>query len=197
MYALFDHAKTEEGGAGLFDAGDRLWWRDKGFVAPHVDGHGKDVFWARGNGWVFAALARVLEELPESDAHRGQYEQTFRAMAEALIAVQRDDGFWNPSLHDPDEYGGPETSGTALFTFGLAWGMRRGLLDAERYATPAARAFEAMAQTAVHDDGFLGYVQGVGYEPASSQPVTRDTTSDFGVGAFLLAGSELYALSPQ
>ncbi|GAA1636663.1 hypothetical protein GCM10009744_27190 [Kribbella alba] len=52
-----------------------------------------------------------------------------------------------------------------------------------------------MAATAVHPDGFLGYIHNVGDRPESSQPITYDSTADFGVGAFLLAGSELAGLA--
>jgi len=38
---------------------------------------GKNVYWSRGNGWVFAALARVLTELPVTDTHRQEYVTTF------------------------------------------------------------------------------------------------------------------------
>jgi unsaturated rhamnogalacturonyl hydrolase len=197
MYALYDHAKNLEGGPGLWDDGDHLWWRDKGFIEPRAAPNGQDIFWARGNGWVFGALARTLEELPASDPHRAEYEEMFTQMAAALLAVQREDGFWNPSLHDPAHFGGPETSSTALFSYGFAWGIRHGQLDAETYAPALDRAFRAMMERSVHDDGYLGYIQGVGYEPGSSQPVNSGTTSDFGVGVFLLAGSELHALTPN
>jgi unsaturated rhamnogalacturonyl hydrolase len=197
MYALFDHAKNLEGGAGLYDDGDHLWWRDRGFVAPRAAPNGSDIFWGRGNGWVFSALARTLEELPASDPHRAEYEHMFVDMAGAVLEVQRDDGFWNPSLHDASHFGGPETSCTALFTHGFAWGIRRGLLDAATYAPALERAFRAIVDEAVHADGFLGFIQGVGYEPGSSQPVNHDTTSDFGVGVFLLAASELHAIAPD
>jgi hypothetical protein len=49
----------------------------------------------------------------------------------------------------------------------------------------------------VHEDGRLGYVQGTGKEPKDGQPVTFDHMPDFddyGVGCFLLAGTEVYKL---
>jgi rhamnogalacturonyl hydrolase YesR len=196
MHDLFTHSRSIEGG-GLYDEVDHLWWRDKGFVAPAAEPNGKDTFWSRGNGWVFAALARTLNDLPASDPNRAEYQQMYLDMAAALLAVQREDGFWNVSLHDPTNYGGPETSGTALFSFGFAWGINNELLDIETYGPALANAWNAMVTTAVHEDGFLGYIQDVGYAPFSSQPVTTETTSDFGVGVFLLAGSEILALAPE
>jgi rhamnogalacturonyl hydrolase YesR len=116
-------------------------------------------------------------------------------MAAALRAVQRSDGFWNVNLADPQHLPGPETSGTAFFTYGLAYGIRAGLLDRTTYLPVVARAWNGMVATAVHSDGFLGWVQGVGYEPESSQPVTAGSTADFGVGGFLLAGTEVAGLA--
>jgi hypothetical protein len=116
-------------------------------------------------------------------------------MAATLKEVQRPDGFWNVSLADPDDFGGPETSGTSFFTYGMAWGIHHRLLDSATYYPVVEKAWNGLVTTAVHPDGKLGYVQMVGKEPASSQPVTYETTADFGVGAFLLAGTEVYKMA--
>ena len=119
-------------------------------------------------------------------------------MAEALVAVQRGDGFWNVSLHDPDEYGGKETSATAFFTFGLAWGYNNGLLTDSVYKNAAVKGWEGMVNYALHENGFLGYVQSTGKQPSDGQPVTYDKApnfEDYGLGAFLLAGSEIYKIA--
>ncbi|NUO56362.1 MAG: glycosyl hydrolase family 88, partial [Hamadaea sp.] len=105
------------------------------------------------------------------------------------------DGFWNVNLADPLHRPGPETSGTAFFTFGLAYGIRAGLLDPAIYLPAATNAWNGMTTVAVRSDGLLGYVQGTGSNPDSSQPVTSTSTADFGVGAFLLAGTELAKLT--
>jgi unsaturated rhamnogalacturonyl hydrolase len=188
MYDLYRDAKSRR---GLYNSDDALWYRDESFLPPRTTPHGEPVYWSRGNGWVFAAHVRVLQELPANDPHRPEYLATFQNMAAALRRVQRPDGFWNVSLADPDDFAGPETSGTALFTYGLAWGINNGYLDEAAYRPVVTKAWNGMVRVAVHPDGFLGYVQGVACEPASAQPVTYDTTADFGVGAFLLAGSEL------
>jgi unsaturated rhamnogalacturonyl hydrolase len=198
MYDMYMHTKTQEGGHGLYSSVDHLWWRDKDFDPPHTSPNGEDTYWSRGNGWVLAALARVLDVMPDDAPHRDEYITTFREMAEALIAVQREDGFWNVSLHDPDEYGGKETSGTAFFTFGLAWGVNNGLLTDSACKNAAIKGWEGMVNDALHENGFLGYVQSTGKQPSDGQPVTYDKAPDFedyGLGAFLLAGSEIYKLA--
>jgi len=191
MYDLYEDTKVRR---GLFNEESGLWYRDENFDPPFQTPNGKDCHWSRGNGWVLGAHARVLQHLPEEDPHRAEYITTFQKMAAALKEVQRTDGFWNVSLVDPNDFGGPETSGTSFFTYGIAWGINNDFLDSATYYPVVEKAWNGLVNIAVHDDGKLGYVQQVGKEPSSSQPVTYETTADFGVGAFLLAGSEVYKL---
>jgi rhamnogalacturonyl hydrolase YesR len=197
-YEIYTYTKTKQGGSGLYNADEHLWWRDKDFLPPYKEPNGQNCYWSRGNGWVFAAIARMLDIMPKDAPHRAEYETMLRDMAGALAAVQRDDGFWNCSLHDPTHFGGKETSGTALFTYGMAWGVRNGVLPADKYVPVIAKAWHGMATEALHPDGFLGYVQGTGKEPKDSQPTTYDKKpdfDDFGLGCFLLAGTEVYQLA--
>jgi rhamnogalacturonyl hydrolase YesR len=207
MAALYEYTRNSAGdasdaggasgmGGPLYDQANHLWWRDRNFDPPFATANGKPCYWSRGNGWVFAGLARVLGSLPINDPHRELYLRDFRDMARALVAVQRSDGFWNPNLGDPDDYGGPELSGTSLFMYGLAWGVRSGLLEKAQFKPALLRGWRAMA-SAVREDGSLGYVQGTADEPSDFQPVSYYTTpnfDDFGLGAFLLAGSEVMRL---
>ena len=197
MYRLYAYSKNKHGGTGLYNPQDRLWWRDKDFVPPYQEPNGKNCYWSRGNGWVVAALVRVLDIMPLDAPHRAEYEQTYRAMMQALPPLQRPDGFWNVSLHDASHFGGKELSGTALFVYGMAWGLNRGLLDRQLYAPVIAKAWKGMAADGVHKNGFLGYVQGTGKEPKDGQPVSFTSKPDFedyGLGCLLLAGSEVYKL---
>ena len=131
------------------------------------------------------------------DEHFNDYRKDFLLMTKALLACQREDGFWNVSLHDESNYGGVELSGTALFIYGMAWGVRHGYLSAKKYEPVIYRTWEAMVNACLHPDGFLGYVQGTGKQPSDSQPVTYDKEPDFdayGLGCFLLCGSEVVRL---
>jgi len=197
MHALYMYTKTVHGGNGLYNPADHLWWRDKDFVPPYREPNGEDCYWSRGNGWVFAALTRVLDILPEDAPHRGEYLETYRDMADALAAVQRPDGYWNVSLHDSTHFGGKELTGTSLFTYGMAWGITHRFLDREKFLPVVAKAWNGLATHSVHKNGFLGFVQGTGKEPKDSQPVAADRIpnfEDFGLGCFLLAGSEMARL---
>ena len=197
MYEMYLHTKTKEGGTGLFNPKDNLWWRDKDFIPPYTEPNGEDCYWSRGNGWVVAALVRVLEIMPENISYREEYASMLKKMLSALVPLQREDGFWNASLHDPDNYGGKETTGTALFVYGMAWGVNKGILPAKEYHPVILKAWNALASETVHDNGFLGYVQGTGKEPKDGQPVTYNSMPDFedyGLGCFLLAGTEIWKM---
>ncbi len=175
-----------------------LWWRDKDFCPPYTTPNGKNCYWSRGNGWVMAAFVRVLEELPGNDPHKAVYEADFLAMCKALVELQRTDGTWNASLADPDDFGGPEATGTALFAYGIAWGLRTGRLDAETYMPVLVKAWNGLNRVCIHDNGFIGYSQGSGKEPSEAQPVTYDRIpdfEDFGTGCYLLAASEVAKLA--
>ncbi len=194
MHRIYEYSKTVHGGQGLYNPQDKLWWRDKDFVPPYREPNGQNCYWSRGNGWVVAALVRVLDMLPRNAPHRAEYEKTYLDMMQALPPLQRPDGFWNVSLHDPTNFGGKELTGTALFAYGMAWGVNQGLLDGKMYRPLIAKAWNAMASECVHPTGFLGYVQGTGKEPKDGQPVTYTSQPDFedyGLGCFLLAGCEV------
>ena len=196
MYDLYSFAKYKHGDKGLYNPEDHLWWRDKDFDPPYKEPNGEDCYWSRGNGWVVAALVRTLDMLPATDAHYNEYLQDYKDMCAALIKIQREDGFWNASLHDPTNFDGKENTGTSLFTYGFAWGIRKGILDKNIYMPVVQKSWKALSAT-VHPNGFLGYVQGTGKEPKDGQPVTFDSMpnfEDFGLGCFLLAGTEVYKL---
>ena len=197
MWDMYYYTRSQHDKTGMFNPKDGLWWRDQDFNPPYKEPNGEDCYWSRGNGWVYAALVRVLDEIPSDEKHRQDYINDFLTMSKALKKCQREDGFWNVSLHDPTNFGGKETSGTALFVYGMAWGVRNGLLDRKEYLPVLLKAWNAMVKDAVHPNGFLGYVQGTGKEPKDGQPVTYKSVPDFedyGVGCFLLAGTEVYKL---
>jgi len=197
MYQMYMYSRNNHGDHGLYNPKDGLWWRDADFDPPYKEPNGEDCYWSRGNGWVIAALAKVLNIIPANAPHREQYVKDLKAMSEALVKVQRADGFWNVSLHDPTNYGGKETSGTALFVYGMAYGINNGILKKEIYLPVIQKAWNAMAKESLHENGFLGYLQSTGKEPKEGQPLSYDKIPDFedyGLGCFLLAGSEIYKM---
>jgi rhamnogalacturonyl hydrolase YesR len=172
----------------LYDPQERLFYRDSRFF-DRREPNGSRVFWSRGNGWVLAGLARVLQYLPPDHPGRPRFVTLFQEMAQRIAGLQAPDGYWRASLLDPDSRPTPETSGTGFFTYALAWGVNTGLLgrDLER----AVRRSWAALVRGVQPGGMLGYVQRVGAEPGDTGP---DETEIYGAGALLLAGSEVYRL---
>lgn len=181
---------------GMRNPKNGLWWRDKDFNPPFTTPNGKECYWSRGDGWVAAALVRVMDEMKPTDEHYDVYLNDLKTLLEGLVPLQREDGFWNCSLADPQDFGGPEVTGTSLFLYGMAWCVRHGYLPAEKYGPIMQRAWQAMA-SCVHPDGMLGWQQGTGKEPKDSQPILSDKLPDFddyGVGCFLLGATEYYKL---
>lgn len=197
MYQMYMYSRNNHGDHGLFNPKDGLWWRDADFDPPYKEPNGEDCYWSRGNGWVIAALAKVLTIIPANAPHREQYVKDLKAMSEALVKVQRPDGFWNVSLHDPTNFGEKETSGTALFVYGMAYGVNNGILKKEIYLPVIQKAWNAMTKESLHENGFLGFLQSTGKEPKDGQPLSYDKIPDFedyGLGCYLLAGSEVYRI---
>ena len=196
MYNMYAYTKYKQSENGLYNPADGLWWRDKDFVPPYKEPNGKNCYWSRGNGWVVAALVRVLDVLPKSDNHYQEYLDDYKKIMDAIVPLQRNDGSWNVSLLDSTDFGGKELTGTGLFTYGMAWGINNGFLNRKNFLPVVTKAWNALV-SCVHENGFLGYVQGTGKEPKDSQPVGYDHVpdfEDFGLGCFLLAASEVYKL---
>jgi unsaturated rhamnogalacturonyl hydrolase len=171
----------------LYDRQNQLYFRDSRFIIRR-DAADRKIFWGRGNGWVFAGLARILSELPADYPSRPRYEALFKQMAAKLVTLQGSQGYWPVSLLEPQKT--PETSGTGFFVYGLAWGVNHGVLPAPQYRPSVVRGWRALT-AAVESDGKLGWVQRVGAAPDQVGP---DDTQLYGVGAFLLAASEVSQL---
>ena len=176
----------------MYDKDACLYYRDARYVYPaHKTASGKKDFWARGDGWVLAALAKVLQDLPKDNAHRNEYLERYRLMASAVASCQQPEGYWTRSMLDPDFAPGAETSGTAFFTYALMWGVNNGLLDSGKYMPVIMKAWKYLSETAVQADGSVGYVQPIGDRAIPGQVISAGSTADFGVGAFLLAACEV------
>jgi rhamnogalacturonyl hydrolase YesR len=171
----------------LYDKTQHLYSRDASYLDKH-EKNGEKIFWSRGNGWVMAGIVRVLAELPAGSPLRPKFERQLRQMAAEMIAIQGKDGLWRPGLLDAAAYPLPEVSGSAFITYALAYGVNHGILDRKTY-WPAVHKAWAGLLTHVYADGRLGCIQPVGSAPAA---FTETSSYVYGVGAYLLAGSEIY-----
>lgn len=176
--------------AFLYDSAAHLFFRDKSYFDKKTPS-GKKTFWARGNGWVLAGTARVLQYLPRDNAARYKYINLFKEMSASVAEIQnKNDGLWRPSLLDEDEVPHPETSGSAFFCYAMAWGINNGVLDKKEFLPVVKKAWKGLNDY-VTTEGKLQWVQPIG---ASPDKVTIDNYQEYGSGAFLLAGSEVYKL---
>ncbi|MDR3791799.1 MAG: glycoside hydrolase family 88 protein [Terracidiphilus sp.] len=171
----------------LYDNQKHLYSRDASYLDKH-EKNGEKIFWARGNGWVMGGLVRVIQRLPKNSPLRPKYEKLLKEMSAEALAIQSKDGLWRTGLLDADAYPLPEISGSSFITYALAYGVNEKILDKKTYWPAVEKAWAGLL-THVYADGRLGAIQQVGAAPAS---FTETSSHVYGVGAYLLAGSELY-----
>lgn len=174
----------------LYDPQEHLFFRDASYLQKH-EANGKKLFWSRGNGWVMAGVARVLEEMPENYPTRPKYVEQYRQMAAQVASLQGADGLWRSGLLDADAYPLPEVSGSAFFVYSLAWGVNHGILDRATYLPVVQKGWKGLLSH-IYVDGRLGSIQPIGAAPGDFKP---SSSYVYGVGAFLLAGSEVDRLA--
>ena len=186
-YALTNFWRTAD---FLYDKDERLFFRDSTYFDKR-EANGAKVFWSRGNGWAFASIVRILQYLPKNHPDRPRFEKLFRDMADKILSCQQPDGLWRASLLDAKDYPTPEASGSALITYGLAWGFNQDLLNDGRFAIAIRKAWAGLLNC-VDANGRVTHVQPHGAEPTQ---FPEDSTAPYGAGAFLLAGSEVYRMA--
>jgi rhamnogalacturonyl hydrolase YesR len=174
----------------LYDKEEKLFFQDDSYFHKKEQ-NGKKVFCGRGNGWVAAGLVNILKHLPAKSPYRPFYENLFKEFVPQLAELQDKSGFWHTSLLDPGSYPSPETSTTALISYAIAYGINSGLLDKDKYYSQVIQSWNALSN-AVDNDGKVGWIQPISADPSS---VTASMSFPYGVGAFLLAGCEIYKLA--
>jgi unsaturated rhamnogalacturonyl hydrolase len=174
----------------LYDPVEHLYFRDSNFFVKQ-EKNGRKLYWSRGNGWVMAGLARVVERLPPGYPSRPKYISQFKEMAARLAALQGPDGLWRPGLLDPQAYESPEMSGSGFFIYAMAWGVHHGILDRRVYVPVIRKGWKGMVSH-VYADGRVGSIQPIASGPGNYKP---SSSYVYGVGAFLLAGSEIHQLA--
>ncbi|CAD0006805.1 glycoside hydrolase family 88/105 protein [Flavobacterium salmonis] len=192
MYLEKLHSYLQYSDSIMYDNEAKLYYRDAKYIYPkHKTTNGKKDFWARGDGWIFAGYAKIIQDLPKKAKHRNEYIKRFKDMAQALSTAQQKEGYWTRSILDPEHAPGPETSGTAFFTYGFLWGINNGILDKKTYLPVVEKSWNYLTTFALQEDGTVGYLQPIGEKAIPGQVVDKNSTADFGVGAFLLAASEM------
>ncbi len=176
----------------MYDKESCLFYRDAKYIYPkHQTQSGLKDFWARGNGWVFAGLTKVITDYPKGDIRVAEYVKVFQELANSIAGSMQPEGYWTRSMLDPEQASGYETSGTAFFAYGILWGLNNGYLENEKYLPVVEKAWEYLTTVALQPDGTVGYVQPIGERADQHKNIGPETTADFGVGAFLLASTEM------
>ncbi len=170
----------------LFSDEYGLFFRDSRYFEMKSD-NGEPVFWGRGNGWVFASIPLILDDLPEGHPSRERYIELYKKNAAALLKLQTPEGYWPASLMDPNKVKTPEVSGSGFITYGLAWGVNNGILTDNNSKEIVEKGWKAL-KDAIGEDGRVNWVQHVGKSP---DPVKKTDSQLYGTGAVLLAASEM------
>ena len=182
----------------MLDQETGLYFRDGKYVYPkHKTESGKKDFWARGDGWVLAGLAKVLQDMPQDYARQPFFVEKYQNLARAVKKLQQPEGYWTRSMMDPQQAPGPETSGTAFFCYGLLWGVNNGYLSKKEFGQTIEKAWKYLSTKALQKNGKVGYVQPIGERAIPGQKVDANSQANFGVGAFLLAACEYYRYISQ
>jgi rhamnogalacturonyl hydrolase YesR len=179
-----------ETSASLYDPSEHLFFRDSRYFTQRQK-NGQKIFWSRGNGWVMGGLVKVLSVMPADYPTRPRYIQQFRQMADRIAAIQGKDGLWRSGLLDPDSYDLPEVSGSAFFTYAMAWGIDQGILDRAKFLPVVSRAWTGLVSH-IYADGRLGSIQPIDGQPGVFKP---SASYVYGVGSFLQAAYEVDILS--
>ena len=177
----------------MLDKETGLYFRDGKYVYPqHKTESGKKDFWARGDGWVLAGLAKVLQDMPQDYVRQPFFVEKYQNLARGVAKLQQKEGYWTRSMMDPQQAPGPETSGTAFFCYGMLWGVNNGYLSKKEFGPVIEKAWKYLTETALQENGKVGYVQPIGERAIPGQKVDANSQANFGVGAFLLAACEYY-----
>ena len=106
--------------------------------------HAPDVpfFWSRGNGWMASGMTELLRILPDNNPDRPRILKGYLKMMESLKSFQSEKGLWNQLIDEPTFW--TETSGSAMFTYAMITGVKRGWLNVDEYGPVARKAWLAL-----------------------------------------------------
>ncbi len=174
----------------LYDKSEKLFFQDASYFSLK-EKNGRKIFESKGNGLVFAGLALVISDLPKDWPGRQFYVTLFHEMAFRLKSLQRDDGTWGRRLlGDVGDYPNVDIGGTAFFTYGIARGINMGVLQRADFEPAVLHAWNSLTLM-VTTGGLLGYKQAMDTATENDNSAQKEVED---VGAFLVAGSEVYKL---
>lgn len=167
-----------------------------GAPAEAVPPFSERAFWARGNGWMLAALVDALAHLPGDHPDRPALLVGARRLEAALRSVQTPDGLFHTLLLSPDSY--RETAGSALIVYAMARGLKLGVFPAQtrRHVQRGARGLLSVLRR--RETGAEVTGTSLGTNPVQALYAWTPTADQvsYGVGAWLMAASAILDLAP-
>jgi unsaturated rhamnogalacturonyl hydrolase len=181
-----------------WDESKQMPWADKTTgLSPEV--------WARALGWYEVALVDVLDWFPKNHPQRAKLVAALNRTIALVVKVQDGKtGLWWQVIDQGNRAGNyPEASASCMFVYSLAKGVRMGYLPQSDEAN-ATRGWEGIQKEFVTKgaDGLMvlngtvkvGGLGGTPYRSGSYEYYVGEKTQandSKGIGAFLLAGSEM------
>jgi unsaturated rhamnogalacturonyl hydrolase len=199
---MYDHMRDPKTGLLKhgWDVSKQMPWADKETgLSPEV--------WARALGWYCVALMDVLDWVPQGNPSRAKLLAVAKQLMPAVERYQDADGLWWQVMDKQAQKGNyPEASASAMFTYALAKGARKGYLPASA-ATVARKGWAGIQKKFVtaNQDGTVTLTGTVKVGGLGGKPY-RSGTYDYyigekvvdndakGIGAYLMAGFEVALL---
>lgn len=143
-----------------------------------VNEHGV-AHWSRANGWMLMAKADLLAALPKNHPKRQELIDDYNRQVKGILQYQGKNGLWYQVLDKTDSY--EEITGTAMFVFGIAKGVREGWINKD-YIFAAEQGLKGM-NTKMTDKGDVSAIcVGTGIMPSLTFYYNRSTQTNDPMG---------------
>ena len=159
-----------------------LWCPEKQiyYHCYHTDNKEHGVaHWSRANGWVFMAQADLLSMMPKDHPMREAVIENFRQQASGVARYQGKNGLWHQLLDKEDSY--EEITGTAMFVFGIARGVKEGWLHPD-FIYVAEQGLKGMMKKISDDGDVTSICVGTGIMPSVAYYYNRPTQENDPMG---------------
>ena len=135
--------------------------------------------WSRANGWMLMAQADLLSMLPKNHPKRDALISNFNQQVKGLLQYQGKNGLWYQILDKSDSY--EEITGTAMFVFGIARGVREGWINKD-YIYAAEQGLKGMMSKMTNQGKVTAICVGTGIMPSLTYYYNRKTQENGPMG---------------
>lgn len=158
-------------------------WDDRREIYYHcyhtdVKEHGV-AHWSRANGWMLMAQADLLTMMPENHPKREAVIENFNRQVKGVLQYQGKNGLWHQVLDKTDSY--EEITGTAMFVFGIARGVREGWINKD-YIYAAEQGLKGMMTKMTDRGDVTAICVGTGIMPSLTFYYNRKTQENAPMG---------------